>query len=110
MCRTVTSGHVPIICRCSNCLFVFLELRPILNSFRRAIESANTTREDIITDVRTISVVLGAVAVAILLVAIGVIVCARSSAAQRSRMNSALMALFHETNARPAAVEPNFRI
>ena len=110
MCRTVTSGHVPITCRYSNYLFVFLELRPILNTFRRAIESADTTREEIITDVRTISVVLGAVAVAILLVVIAVIVCARSSAAQRSRMNSALMALFHETNARPAAVEPNFRI
>ena len=78
--------------------------------FRRAIESADTTREEIITDIRTISVLLGAVVAAILLVAIGVIVCARSSAAQRSRMNSALMALFHETNARPAAVEPNFRI
>ena len=91
-----------------NCIFT--ELRPILNSFRRALESADTTRETIMSDVRTISVVLGAVAVAILLVAVGVIVCARSSAAQRSRMNSALMALFHETNARPAAVEPNFRI
>ena len=78
---------------------MFLELRPILNTFRRAIESADTTREEIITDIRTISVVLGAVAVAVLLVAVGVIVCARSSAAQRSRMNSALMALFHETNA-----------
>ena len=110
MCGTVTGGHVPVICRYSNYLFVFLELRPILNTFRRAIESADTTREEIITDIRTISVVLGAVVVAVLLVAIGVIVCTRSSAAQRSRMNSALMALFHETNARPAAVEPNFRI
>ena len=110
MSRIVSSGHVPIICKYNHYLFVFPELRPILNTFRRAIESADTTREEIITDVRTISVILGAVAVAILLVAIGVIVCARSSAAQRSRMNSALMALFHETNARPAAVEPNFRI
>ena len=87
-----------------------LELRPILNSFRRAIEAAATTREDIISDVRVITVVLGATAVAVLLVMIGVIVCVRSSAAQRSRMNNALMALFHETNARLAAVEPNFRI
>ena len=55
-----------------------------MNTFRRAIESADTTREEIITDIRTISVVLGAVAVAVLLVAVGVIVCARSSAAQRS--------------------------
>ena len=86
------------------------ELRPILSTFRRAIESADSSREEIITDIRTISVVLGAVCVAVLLVAIGVIICTRSSAAQRSRMNSALMALFHETNARPAAVEPNFRI
>ena len=85
-------------------------MRPILNSFRRAIEAADATREDIISDVRVISVILGATAVAVLLVVIGVTVCARSSAAQRSRMNNALMALFHETNARPAAVEPNFRI
>ena len=81
MCRIVSSGHVPIICKYNHYLLVFPELRPILNTFRRAIESADTTREEIITDVRTISVILGAVAVAILLVAIGVIVCARSSAA-----------------------------
>ena len=89
---------------------VLLELRPILNSFRMAIEAAAKTREDITADIRAIAVGLGATAVAVILVVVGVIICVRSSAAQRSRMNNALMALFHETNARPAAVEPNFRI
>ena len=50
-------------------------MRPILNSFRRAIEAADATREDIISDVRVISVVLGATAVAVLLVVIGIIIC-----------------------------------
>ena len=89
---------------------MLLELRPILNSFRMAIEAAAKTREDIVSDIRAIAMGLGATAVAVILVVIGVIICVRSSAAQRSRMNNALMALFHETNARPAAVEPNFRI
>ena len=75
-----------------------------------AIESAAKTREDIVSDIRTIAVGLGATAVAVVLVVIGVVICMRTGAAQRRRMNNALMALFHETNARPAAVEPAFRI
>ena len=55
---------------------------------------------------------LGATAVAVVLVIIGVVICVRSGIAQRHRMNNAVMALFHETNMRPAAAadQPAFRI
>ena len=92
------------------CNHVYSELKPLLNSLRLAIETAAKTREGIVSDVRAVTVGLGAVAVAVVLVIIGVMICVRSGVTQRHRMNSAVMALFHETNMRPAAEQPAFRI
>ena len=86
------------------------ELKPLLNSLRLAIETGVQTRNGIISDVRAVTVGLGATAVAVVLVIIGIVICVRSGVTQRHRMNNAIMALFHETNIRPAAQQPAFRI
>ena len=86
------------------------ELKPLLNSLRLAIETAAQTRNGIISDVRAISVGLGATAVAVALLVIGVVICVRSGVATRHRMNNAIMALVQETNMRPVAEQPAFRI
>ena len=86
------------------------ELKPLLNSLRLAIETAAQTREGIISDIRAISVGLGATAVAVVLLVIGVVICVRSGVTTRHRMNNAIMALVQETNMRPIAEQPAFRI
>ena len=83
---------------------------PILNSLRLSIESAAKTRAGIVEDVRTLGIGLGATAVATVLLVIGVIICVRSGAATRHRMNNAIMALVTETNMRPNNDQPAFRI
>ena len=86
------------------------ELKPLLNSLRLAIETAVQMREGIISDVRAISVGLGATSVAVVLLVIGVVICVRSGVTTRHRMNNAIMALVQETNMRPVAEQPAFRI
>ena len=71
-------------------------MKPLLNSLRLAIKTAAQTRNGIIADVRTISIGLGATAVATVLLVIGVIICVRSGV--------------QETNMRPANEQPAFRI
>ena len=82
----------------------------MLTSLRLSIEGAAKTRAGILEDVRTLGIGLGACAVAVVLLVIGIILCVRSGAATRRRMNDAIMALVQETNMRPANDQPAFRI
>ena len=86
------------------------ELMPLLNSFRLSLEAAATTRAANGESIRNLSVGLGAVGIATILLIIGLIVCLRISSSARQRMNNAICTLMSENNLRPANTQPPFRI
>ena len=85
-------------------------MQPLLDSFRLSIETAANTRAINGENIRHIGVGLGAVAIATVLLVIGLIICLCIGSSTRNRMNNAIMALMTETNLRPNNSQPPFRI
>ena len=86
------------------------ELQPLLDSFRLSLDAAARTRTANGENIRNLSVGLGAVAIATVLLVIGLIICLRIGSSTRQRMNNAIMTLMSENNLRPANSQPPFRI